>query len=165
MADTLTKEQRSHTMRSVKGKNTKPELLVRSVLHSLGFRFRLNRKDLPGKPDIVLPKYKTVIFVHGCFWHRHKGCKHATMPASNQNYWKPKFERTIERDRENERRLRAQGWLVCTLWECEVRKDAFLAVTNGLVETGLLDDDATLLCANALRNDTLRMNSAKTLLP
>jgi DNA mismatch endonuclease, patch repair protein len=139
--DTLTKEQRSYTMRRVKAKNTKPERVVRSVLHRLGLRFRLNRRDLPGKPDVVLPKYRVVIFIHGCFWHRHPNCKHATTPASNQDYWGPKFTRTVKRDASNEKKLRAQGWLVFVLGEWERRKDPVLAVANLLVDAGILEDD------------------------
>lgn len=108
-------------MRLVRSKDTKPEIKVRSLLHRLGFRFRLHRKDLPGNPDIVLPKYFTVIFVHGCFWHRHKGCKEASMPATRQDYWIPKFKRTVERDKRNQKELRRLGWNVIVLWECELK--------------------------------------------
>ncbi len=108
-------------MRLVRSKDTAPEKTVRSLLHGLGFRFRLHRKDLPGNPDIVLPKYSTVIFVHGCFWHRHSGCSRATTPKANRDYWLPKFERTVKRDRENVKALRKQGWRVLIVWECELR--------------------------------------------
>lgn len=119
MADHLTKKKRSWNMSRIKSKNTKPELIVRSLLHSMGYRFRLHRKDLPGKPDIVLSKYKTVIFVHGCFWHRHKGCKRCTTPSSNQEYWKNKFERNIANDKSHKVQLRGKGWKVFVIWECE----------------------------------------------
>ncbi len=105
----------------VRSKDTRPEMKVRSLLHSLGFRFRLHRKDLPGNPDIVLPKYDTVIFVHGCFWHRHKGCKEASMPATRQGYWIPKFKKTVERDKTNRKELQHLGWKVIILWECELK--------------------------------------------
>lgn len=108
-------------MQAVKGKNTSPEVLVRQYLHRQGYRFRLHRKDLPGKPDIVLPKYKVVIFINGCFWHRHQGCKHATMPASNIDYWEKKFKRTQERDKNQYRQLEELGWKVYIVWECEVK--------------------------------------------
>jgi DNA mismatch endonuclease (patch repair protein) len=110
-------------MSKVKSKNTKPELQVRSWLHKRGFRFRLHRKDLPGIPDIILPKYKTAIFVHGCFWHQHPGCKKATIPRTNHKFWKQKLERNVERDNEHDDQLKRQGWKVITVWECDVKKD------------------------------------------
>ncbi len=113
-------------MRRVRSTDTVPERMVRSLLHKLGFRFRLHRSDLPGKPDIVLPKHRTVVFVHGCFWHRHQGCPHATTPTSGQEYWLPKFRRTIERDRINQEELRQQGWNVVVVWECETKSLARL---------------------------------------
>ncbi len=118
--DKVSPEIRSHTMAAVKSYNTKPEVAVRKLLHSLGYRFRLQRKDLPGRPDIVLPKYKIAIFVNGCFWHRHEGCKRATMPTSHLEYWEPKFARNIMRDKENYRKLEALGWSVRIIWECEI---------------------------------------------
>lgn len=108
-------------MRRVHSTNTTPERKVRSLLHNIGFRFRLHRPDLPGKPDIVLPKHRTVVFVHGCFWHCHPDCSHATTPASRQDYWLPKFKRTIERDRNNQEILRQLGWNVIIVWECETK--------------------------------------------
>jgi len=121
MVDTLTPEKRSWNMSRIRSTNTKPEKIVRSLLHQMGYRFRLHRKDLPGKPDIVLPKYKTVILVHGCFWHHHKNCKRSNWPKSNQDYWIPKIERNIERDKENKRLLKENGWKVVVVWECEVK--------------------------------------------
>ncbi len=120
--DNLTPEQRRYTMFQVKSSNTKPEMFVRSLLHRLGYRFRLHRDDLPGKPDIVLPKYKSVIFVHGCFWHRHENCKHATMPKSNVEYWEKKFARNVARDKWAKAELELQGWRVVVVWECELRE-------------------------------------------
>lgn len=107
-------------MASIKSSETKPEKLVRSYLHRHGFRFRKNVKDLPGKPDIVLPKYRTVVFVHGCFWHQHKGCRLASRPKTNTEYWKRKLARNIERDKEATQKLREAGWNVAVVWECEV---------------------------------------------
>ncbi|MBU2498398.1 MAG: DNA mismatch endonuclease Vsr [Proteobacteria bacterium] len=114
-------------MRRVLSRDTTAEKKVRSLLHSLGFRFRLHREDLPGKPDIVLPKYSSVIFVHGCFWHRHEGCRRASMPATRQDYWVPKFKRTVERDRQTQRELRRLGWNVIIVWECQLRDQNRLA--------------------------------------
>lgn len=114
-------------MQKVRSKDTTPEMKVRSLLHSLGFRFRLHRKDLPGNPDIVLPKHSTVVFVHGCFWHRHVGCTRATTPASRQDYWLPKFKRTVERDWVARKELSHLGWNVIVVWECELRDKVALA--------------------------------------
>ena len=119
--DKVTPAKRSWTMAQVKGENTGPERLVRSLLHNMGFRFRLHRRDLPGVPDIVLPKWETVIFVHGCFWHRHPGCKRASTPTSNTVYWEAKFKRNQMRDSENQNQLTSLGWKVIIIWECELR--------------------------------------------
>lgn len=108
-------------MRRVRSTDTRPEKIVGSFLHRLGFRFRKHRKDLPGAPDFLLPKYQTSIFVHGCFWHRHPGCTHADAPATRREYWLPKFSRTVERDRKNQQALRNLGWNVIVIWECEIR--------------------------------------------
>lgn len=124
--DNLTKEMRSNIMRGIKGKNTKPEKIVRSLLHELKLRFRLHRKDLPGKPDICLPKYKTVILVHGCFWHHHTKCKEGRMPSSNIEFWTKKIRRNIERDAENQAALRKLGWTVETIWECQVKNERLM---------------------------------------
>jgi len=122
LADTHTKEQRRDNMRAIKSKNTKPELLIRSALHRMGFRFRLHKKDLPGKPDIVLPKYKTIIDVRGCFWHRHPNCKMATTPSTNTSYWIKKFTTNVQRDKDNQKKLESMGWNVIVVWECEISK-------------------------------------------
>tara|TARA_R110002049_G_scaffold251918_1_gene426347 strand:+ start:1955 stop:2386 length:432 start_codon:yes stop_codon:yes gene_type:complete len=121
MADRISPEHRSWNMSRIKNRDTKPELIVRSLLHRMGYRFRLHRKDLPGKPDIVLPKYKTVIFVHGCFWHRHKGCKYAYTPKSRIEFWEKKFATNLKRDLENQKLLKNCGWKVRVIWECETR--------------------------------------------
>jgi DNA mismatch endonuclease (patch repair protein) len=128
MADFVTPEKRSKIMRGVKQKDTKPELLVRRALHARGHRFRLHRKDLPGKPDIVLPRHGLAIFVHGCFWHQHAGCKDGRLPASNEDYWLPKLARNVERDQEKAGALQDAGWRVLTIWECEARDPAKLSV-------------------------------------
>lgn len=107
-------------MSKISGKETKPEILVRKYLFSKGFRFRKNVKSLPGSPDIVLPKYKTVVFVHGCFWHGHENCKRATLPETNKDFWKKKTARTIERDKKNKMDLTKLGWKVIVLWQCEI---------------------------------------------
>ena len=109
-------------MAAIKSKNTKPEIAVRQLLHSLGYRFRLHRKDLPGSPDIVLPKYKTVIFVHGCFWHRHEGCKYATNPKTRESFWNKKFEDNKKRDLEIKEKIKDIGWKSVIIWECEINK-------------------------------------------
>lgn len=112
---------RTKIMRAVRREHTGPEITVRKLLHRLGLRFRLHRKDLPGTPDIVLPRYKTVVFVHGCFWHQHLDCKYATVPKTNQDYWLQKLAANVERDGRKEEALRVLGWRVLVVWECETR--------------------------------------------
>lgn len=121
MADRISEERRSWNMSRIRDRDTKPELTVRSVLHRQGYRFRLHRKDLPGKPDIVLPKFGTVIFVHGCFWHRHPGCKFAYTPKSRQEFWQNKFSSNVRRDNRVQAELANLGWKVHVIWECETR--------------------------------------------
>ena len=116
-------EQRSRNMSAIKSKNTKPEIAVRKLLHSMGYRFRLHRKDLPGSPDIVLPKYKTVIFVHGCFWHRHENCKYASTPKTRREFWEKKFRENINRDNLNQANLALKGWKIIIIWECQLKGD------------------------------------------
>ena len=123
MTDVVDIATRSRMMSGIRGRNTRPEMTVRKFLHSQGFRFRLHRKDLPGTPDIVLPKHKTVIFVHGCFWHRHSNCRFATMPQTNIEFWNSKFESNVVRDEKNESALKASGWHVLILWECELNSE------------------------------------------
>lgn len=130
MADILSPEKRSWNMSRIRGANTKPEMLVRSMLHRGGFRFRIHDKSLPGKPDIVLKKYKSAIFVNGCFWHRHEGCSEATMPKTRRQFWKEKFQRTIERDKENKEALEKLGWDVIWIWECELKRAPDLTITR-----------------------------------
>jgi len=138
--DRLTKEHRSWNMSRIKDRDTGPEMAVRSALHKCGFRFRLRGKDLPGKPDIVLPKYKTVIFVHGCFWHRHENCKYCYTPKSHEEFWHTKFQRTIERDAENMQAIKQQGWLPLIIWECELKDnpDAVIVRIRHTLEERLL---------------------------
>ncbi len=120
--DMFTPEKRSQIMSRVRSKNTKPELEVRSALHAMGYRFRLHRKDLPGKPDVVLPKYRTALFVHGCFWHQHPGCRKATLPKNNANFWREKLEGNVARDARNQARIEEAGWRPVVVWECEVKR-------------------------------------------
>lgn len=117
---------RRRVMQRVRSNDTTPELVVRSFLFRQGFRFRLHVRDLPGQPDIVLPKYRTVVEVRGCFWHRHPGCKRATMPSSNKAFWDAKFTRNVERDKKNEMLLSELGWRVIVVWECSVKQKNFL---------------------------------------
>ena len=124
--DRLSPERRSWLMSRVRGTNTKPELAVRSMLHRMGYRFRLHRRDLPGTPDIVLPRRSAVIFVHGCFWHGH-ACKRMKMPKSRVDYWEEKIETNRRRDRRKRRQLRALGWDVIVVWECELKRPEALA--------------------------------------
>jgi len=123
MADTISKQRRSELMSRIRSKNSKVELLVRSLVHRMGYRFRLHRKDLPGKPDLVFAGRRKVVFVHGCFWHWHPdpNCKQARMPKSRQEFWRPKLEGNRRRDRENRQKLIELGWEVLEIWECEAR--------------------------------------------
>jgi len=122
LSDKISTEHRSWNMSQVRGQNTKPEKLLRSLLHRSGYRFRLNVSGLPGKPDLVLRKYRTVIFVDGCFWHRHEGCKKASMPKTRQSFWSDKFQQTVERDHRQTVQLSEMGWNVIRIWECELEK-------------------------------------------
>ena len=121
MADCHSKETRSYNMSRIRSKNTKPEEIVRKHLFSQGFRYRKNDSKLPGKPDIVLPKYKTVIFVNGCFWHGHTGCKYFVWPQNNAGFWREKIQRNIERDQETYKVLQEMGWKIIVIWECELK--------------------------------------------
>ena len=123
MVDTVTPKRRSEIMSGIRSKGMRPEMTVRRQLHSMGYRYRLHRRDLPGKPDLVFPARRKVIFVHGCFWHQHSdpACRIVRRPKSNREYWMPKLERNVARDAENRARLRELGWKVHVIWECEVR--------------------------------------------
>ncbi|WP_131858847.1 very short patch repair endonuclease [Bosea sp. BK604] len=123
MIDVVDRQTRSRMMAGIRGGNTKPERLLRSMLHAAGLRFRLHARELPGRPDIVLPRHRTVILVHGCFWHRHRSCRFATIPASNADFWAGKFASNVARDAANEQGLLAAGWRVAVVWECALRRD------------------------------------------
>ena len=135
MVDVLTKEQRRKCMSNIRSKNTKPEILVRKYLFSQGIRFRVNVKKLPGTPDIVLRRYRTVIFVNGCFWHGHEGCKYYVLPKTNTEFWKEKIERNKERDLKERMQLRNMGWHVILLWECQLKSKVREQNLKGLVYT------------------------------
>lgn len=121
MTDVFSKAKRSYVMSRIRGRDTGPEKMVRSALHRLGYRFRLHSSDLPGKPDIVLTRYRTVVLVHGCFWHRHKGCRYSYMPKTRKRFWVKKFDRNVQRDREVRAALKKLGWNTVVVWECELR--------------------------------------------
>ena len=124
--DTVSQKTRSRMMAGIRNKDTKPEMLVRKHLHSLGFRYRLHKRVGKTRPDLVLPRWKTSIFVHGCYWHRHQGCKLASEPKSNTAFWKNKFSQNVERDMRNVEELRSLGWSVGIIWECSVRNGKFM---------------------------------------
>lgn len=130
-------------MAAIKGKDTKPEMIVRKYLFSRGLRFRVQVRKLPGTPDIVLPKYKTVVFVNGCFWHGHEGCKYFRLPKSNVDFWKDKIERNIERDREAMQALLDSGWTVIRVWECELRNKAIREDTLNRIYTTITSSDSS----------------------
>ncbi len=132
MTDTHSKEVRSRNMSHIRSKDTKPEVAVRKYLFSKGFRYRKNVKTLPGCPDIVLPKYKTVIFVNGCFWHKHD-CSRFVWPSSNEDYWREKITRNVKRDRENYEQLKNIGWNIYVVWECQLKKKDFETTMNKLI--------------------------------
>lgn len=135
MPDTLTTEQRHRCMSHIRSKGTKPEVLVRKELFRRGYRYRINVSSLPGKPDIVLPKYKTAIFVNGCFWHGHEGCKHFVMPKSNMGYWEAKIRGNQQRDRDAIIMLQEAGWNVITIWECSLIASLFLRTIDKIEYT------------------------------
>lgn len=129
MTDVVDRATRSRMMSGIKGKDTKPELIVRRYLHRAGLRYRLHAK-LPGKPDLVFPKYRVVVFVHGCFWHRHEGCQHATTPANNAAFWQSKFQGNVRRDRRVQAELSELGWRVLIVWSCELSKQRLQALAS-----------------------------------
>ena len=122
MVDIVDKATRSRMMGGIKGANTKPERDLRAALHAQGFRYRLHAKNIVGRPDLVFPKYRAVVFVHGCFWHRHEGCRYATTPATRPEFWQAKFEANVARDKRAETELQAAGWRVAIVWECALNK-------------------------------------------
>lgn len=141
MSDVFSKEKRSQIMSKVRAAETKPEIVIRKFLFSQGFRYRKNVKKLPGTPDIALPKYKTVIFIHGCFWHGHKNCEAAALPKSRQEYWYPKIQRNIKRDSKNKKDLKKLGWHIITIWECDIKK---ILTVNSKQQTKLLTSIKTI---------------------
>jgi DNA mismatch endonuclease, patch repair protein len=135
MADVFSPEKRSAIMSRVTGRNTKPEIVVRKIVHSLGFRFRLHRKDLPGKPDLVLPRHRKIIFVNGCFWHGHSKCRRSKLPSSNIEFWRAKIARNKSRDLEVTRSLREIGWEILVVWQCEiVQRDHLLSKLHSFLD-------------------------------
>lgn len=135
LADTLSPQERSKRMSLIRGTGSAPEMKFRRLAHGMGFRYRLHVKELPGKPDLVFPSRRAVIFMHGCFWHRHKGCKLARLPKSKLNFWKPKLEENRKRDLRNQRRLRDLGWRVLVVWECQmVDTDRVSEVVRGFLQ-------------------------------
>jgi DNA mismatch endonuclease (patch repair protein) len=132
MVDVVDRITRSRMMAGIKGTNTKPELALRQALHHLGLRYRIHVKDLPGRPDIVLPRHRAAIQVHGCFWHRHEGCSYATTPASNGSFWEQKFRETVERDARKLKVLKERGWRVAVVWECAIKRNGAEKIAEGV---------------------------------
>ena len=141
MADIVNSQTRSRMMAGIRGKDTKPELALRRALHALGFRYRLHVKGVPGKPDIVMPKYNAIIFVHGCFWHRHRGCRYTTTPSSRRDFWTAKFDANVARDIVVRSALSQAGWRVATVWECALRTEAGVTAARDIMAAWLLDGD------------------------
>ena len=144
MADIVDKSTRSRMMARIRGKDTKPEMVLRRALHARGFRYRLHGKGIPGRPDVILAKHRAVIFVHGCFWHRHEGCRYATTPATRPEFWADKFVENIRRDRAACDALAADGWRVATVWECALRKPQSVERTAADIEKWLLSEGRRL---------------------
>ena len=134
MADIVDKATRSRIMAAIRGQDTKPELALRKALHARGFRYRLHGKGLPGKPDLVFPKYHAVCFIHGCFWHRHQDCRYATTPKTNARFWGTKFSATVARDQRSRTRLLEAGWRVAIVWECSLRGTRLQATVSEIAE-------------------------------
>lgn len=144
MTDIVDSQTRSRMMSGIRGKNTKPELALRRSLHALGLRYRLHAKGVPGKPDIVMPKYGAVIFVHGCFWHRHAGCRYATVPTTRPEFWTDKFNANVVRDAAVQSALQEAGWRTATVWECALRTETSVTQTRDMVVAWLHGADAVL---------------------
>ena len=149
MTDIVDSQTRSRMMAGIRGKDTKPELALRRSLHALGFRYRLHAKGIPGKPDLVLPKYKAVIFVHGCFWHRHPGCRYASTPATRPEFWASKFSANVMRDGAVRSALLLAGWRVATIWECALRTEACVSAVRDVVSGWLQGDGRELEAGEA----------------
>jgi DNA mismatch endonuclease (patch repair protein) len=135
MTDRIDRATRSRNMAAIRGRDTRPEIAVRSYLHRAGIRFRLHCKDLPGRPDIVLPRYRTVVFVHGCFWHRHRDCANSVLPATNREFWREKLDGNVARDERNVHALRDLGWNVIVVWECQTDEASLAMLANRLKGT------------------------------
>ncbi|MHA7852523.1 very short patch repair endonuclease [Roseovarius sp.] len=144
MVDIVDRQTRSRMMAAIRGKDTKPEMVLRRALHSRGFRYRLHGKGLPGRPDLILAKHLAVIFVHGCFWHRHEGCRYATTPESRPQFWAEKFTENVRRDSAACNALLADGWRVATIWECALRKPPSVEKSAEVVEAWLLSETREL---------------------
>lgn len=140
MADIVDKQTRSRMMAGIRGKDTKPELALRQALHARGFRFRLHAKNVHGRPDLVFPKHRAAIFVHGCFWHRHLGCRYTTTPSTRPQFWQAKFEANVARDSAVRATLLETGWRVAMVWECALRKTDQVQTTAGILSTWLLSE-------------------------
>ncbi len=152
MTDIFSKAKRSEVMARIRSRDTNPEKAVRSLLHGMGYRFRLHRRDLPGTPDIVLPRYRTVVFVHGCFWHSHKGCKYAYQPKSRTEFWKRKLQLNVERDQIVESELTEAGWNVGIIWECELTDVARVKEKLALILDALAPKGSPVGCGNTTEN-------------
>lgn len=140
MTDIVDQQTRSRMMAGIRGKDTKPELALRRALHARGFRFRLHSKAVHGRPDLVLPKYRAVVFVHGCFWHRHEGCRYTTTPSTREEFWQAKFTANVARDAAVRGKLLKAGWRVATVWECGLRKPDQVAASINLLAAWLVSD-------------------------
>lgn len=144
MTDVVNSETRSRMMSGIRGKDTRPELVLRKALHARGFRYRLHGRRVMGRPDLVLTRYRAVIFVHGCFWHRHEGCRYATTPATRPAFWQAKFVSNMRRDREVRKLLTNEGWRVAVVWECSLRYPAHVAIAADLLAAWLPSRTATI---------------------
>lgn len=149
MTDIVDQQTRSRMMSGIRSKNTKPELALRRALHARGFRFRLHSGGLHGRPDLVLKKYSAAVFVHGCFWHRHEGCRYATTPMTREDFWQKKFEANVARDEVVRQQLLDDGWRVATVWECALRKPSHVNATTDLLSDWLRSNDLQLQIGEA----------------
>jgi DNA mismatch endonuclease (patch repair protein) len=142
MADIVDKQTRSRMMAGIRGGNTKPELALRSAIHARGFRYRLHVSNLPGMPDLLFPRYRVALFVHGCFWHRHAGCRYSTVPSTRTDFWEAKFESNVARDSAVRAKLLYKGWRVATVWECALRKAKHVEMAADILAAWLRDEAA-----------------------
>lgn len=149
MTDIVDKQTRSRMMAGIKGKDTKPELVLRRALHARGFRYRLHSKNVPGRPDLVFQKHHAIIFVHGCFWHRHEGCRYTTTPSTRPEFWQTKFDANVARDRSVHDQLLDAGWRVATVWECALRRPEETALAANLLAAWLRSSAAEIQIGNA----------------